>query len=224
MLPALEEANHESSFLCPCRRTLSQTTNRMSNHSETAYKTCDRLSFERDFQICGCRWYFPNNTKAGAQVKKKRESSKRFIVDKYRLNRNWVHSPPLAASYILRFIKPRRAKRLVAVMPRRSLSAGDGVEGLPRGWQTKGADIHYNKAISSGNGLFVRLITGHAPDCPFATHIHPTVLSLQIPVLNSPFLHTYTRFQVYFSRFSYRSWIPSEILSLQLQALSCFTP
>ena len=138
MLPALEEANHESSFLCPCRRTLSQTTNRMSNHSETAYKTCDRLSFERDFQICGCRWYFPNNTKAGAQVKKKRESSKRFIVDKYRLNRNWVHSPPLAASYILRFIKPRRAKRLVAVMPRRSLSAGDGVEGLPRGGANKG--------------------------------------------------------------------------------------
>jgi hypothetical protein len=50
-----------------------------------------------------------------------------------RLNRNWVHSPPLVASYILRFIKPRSAKRLVAVMPRRGLSAVDGVEGLPRG-------------------------------------------------------------------------------------------
>jgi hypothetical protein len=32
-----------------------------------------------------------------------------------------------------RNIKPRSAKRLVAVMPRRGLSAGDGVEGLPRG-------------------------------------------------------------------------------------------
>ena len=32
-----------------------------------------------------------------------------------------------------RNIKPRSAKRLVAVMPRRGLSAVDGVEGLPRG-------------------------------------------------------------------------------------------
>jgi hypothetical protein len=73
----------------------------------------------------------------------------RSEIGRYLLNRNWVHSPPLAASYILRFIKPRSAKRLVAVMPRRGLSAGDGVEGLPRGGKQRAQIFTSSRTLRS---------------------------------------------------------------------------
>ena len=48
-----------------------------------------------------------------------------------------------------RNIKPRSAKRLVAVMPRRGLSAVDGVEGLPRGGKQR-AQIFTLCTVDSG--------------------------------------------------------------------------
>jgi hypothetical protein len=49
-----------------------------------------------------------------------------------------------------RNIKPRSAKRLVAVMPRRGLSAVDGVEGLPRGGKQRAQIFTPKNARSLG--------------------------------------------------------------------------